>query len=1191
MADDPNRDILPVKEGSCADTINSVIDPRERHLVCKLDRYQLEDKYLRVLDEMNNLKKLSNCQEDKIKRLGTKLIRLAGNPRSCGLALDIADDRTTALELENTKLKEKIAVMRNQLLSHTMSGRSSSRSRNLVRPSSSGLVTCRSENIRARAPSCQCIVGAGDDNNDTQNYLIKIEKLEVQKKDMACRIMELEKELTFLTNNQKEKVAENVEYIRVWRQMKQLNDKLMTTQEKNTALTSEINDLKTTLEQTTRNNQEIAAVLSSERTRMAEIDDQMLKAKNSQFTLREKDEQIRDLMNEIKILQQHNNELIGLTSKYGQVELENVELKKRLSEDAQEQQILKTAFNNEQANIVALKAANEQLLAKLQELQGNIDTLMVQLTSLYTQDKMRDGKPTVPPYTEQCRRCCEMYDKIMQSEKTGNIRENWQLVDKSVQTIVVSSTREQGTMIISNNEGKASLKEWNTTQETNGTNVLSREKILKLLDQAQINTPLDASRIAPKEEYASTLDVAQRHSDSRISSQHDASNSVQENSQKRFTYLENSNITLGQMFLILFDVLQGLLFNDTDKKPSLNCQGSAIRDMLIDSNNNNLHTIITNNIKQHDCSTETTKNFETDYCASCFHPTCKKKSATILTRDIDSSMKNTFDAASFPITHEKYKKSSYRDISTDFCPEKSIKLKRLKPSRYTRCNLTCHLRKVKDPLSLQEKLKLPCKIECLKDSVQLPKCAMEFSPLLITDKQGLIEIHISRLQLSTSVAKIPDEEDICNFYIYVSWDIWDEKTAYTPKMKCPNLIFNSSSVYRIADLFSFFENVLSDYLFFRVNIVRRDNTNYTLARAKVSIKDILDYPQNKLHYIVPVNGIIPSFLGVNFGQLSLWVRLSCNVDMVKSFKKQYDINSLKDTLPTPPVKKDITDVSRKPLFPHSTIPPHVSDVMSIKDQQKDSLVFQDSMDQDTQSLLDSSFQYEIENSDDENSNNEELTLSTNATNKMSKEENGMITVRNLDSKMYNNNEKKENNASRDSPSVTELRTLLANGREKDAIIIEIVSMQLLNESCIMQDDEIQLLYIEYSFLGNFGEDMETVSVEKSKTSDQEMVYNYKKKFWINKATHPIQRDNLRAMLAETTSPNITFTIMSEPLPEEREVKDCKEVGYAIFNLKKYALGEEYQYILLPIKDNQNKQIGTLKNNVTLNTQQWHLIRE
>lgn len=81
-------------------------DPRERHLVCKLDRYQLEDKYLRLLDEMSNLKKLSNCQEDKIKRLGTKLIRLAGSPRLCGLTLDIVNDRNrmAALELENTKV-------------------------------------------------------------------------------------------------------------------------------------------------------------------------------------------------------------------------------------------------------------------------------------------------------------------------------------------------------------------------------------------------------------------------------------------------------------------------------------------------------------------------------------------------------------------------------------------------------------------------------------------------------------------------------------------------------------------------------------------------------------------------------------------------------------------------------------------------------------------------------------------------------------------------------------------------------------------------------------------------------------------------------------------------------------------------------------------------------------------------------
>jgi len=166
-------------------------------------------------------------------------------------------------------------------------------------------------------------------------------------------------------------------------------------------------------------------------------------------------------------------------------------------------------------------------------------------------------------------------------------------------------------------------------------------------------------------------------------------------------------------------------------------------------------------------------------------------------------------------------------------------------------------------------------------------------------------------------------------------------------MKCPNLIFNSSSVYRIADLFSFFKNVLSEYLIFRVNIVRRDGISYMIARAKVSIKDILDYPQNKLHYIVPVNSVICSSFDINFGQLSLWVRLSCNVDMVEAFKKQCGISSLKDTFYAPPVKKDISQKS----LPRRMI----IDVTSFKDQQrKDTSVFENSTDQDTQLPLDSS---------------------------------------------------------------------------------------------------------------------------------------------------------------------------------------------------------------------------------------------
>lgn len=84
------------------------IDPRERHTVNKLDRYDLEDRYLRLQEEYQELKKFSNSQEDKIKRLATKLMRISATPiRSCcPLPMDTsgAKNKIEFLELENAKV-------------------------------------------------------------------------------------------------------------------------------------------------------------------------------------------------------------------------------------------------------------------------------------------------------------------------------------------------------------------------------------------------------------------------------------------------------------------------------------------------------------------------------------------------------------------------------------------------------------------------------------------------------------------------------------------------------------------------------------------------------------------------------------------------------------------------------------------------------------------------------------------------------------------------------------------------------------------------------------------------------------------------------------------------------------------------------------------------------------------------------
>lgn len=79
---------------------------------------------------------------------------------------------------------------------------------------------------------------------------------------MFNRISQLEKELSSHTAiNQREKVAENIEYIKVWRQMKQVTDKLIATENENESLNAQINDLKRMLEEKTKYAQRLSRLL------------------------------------------------------------------------------------------------------------------------------------------------------------------------------------------------------------------------------------------------------------------------------------------------------------------------------------------------------------------------------------------------------------------------------------------------------------------------------------------------------------------------------------------------------------------------------------------------------------------------------------------------------------------------------------------------------------------------------------------------------------------------------------------------------------------------------------------------------------------------------------------------------------------------------------------------------------------
>lgn len=477
-------------------------DIRERQFVSKLDRYQLEDKYLRVLEEMESLKKQSNQQEDKLKRLTTKLMRVSANPSAFVNIHDICNDkeRISALECENNKLKNKVNVMRNQLLCYVNQRLSPKKFPKFM----VGTPKTENRNSKLKTDSSQFL----SPNNEED--LQKIQELESQSKEMTFRISELESELVNRdTENQREKIADNIKHIRNLRYINECTGQLVVFENENKSLKLEVENLRKLLADTKKVNKEMTSSLLVERKKITEMDLQIFKTKDSELSLREKDEQIQDLMNEIKILQQHNSELIALSSKYSNIEVENVQLTNKISDHLNNNEILKNALNNEQANSIALQTANSQLLLKLNELQRNVDTLTIQLTTYEEipvkekstpkkkerQEKFPSASEKVPSdSTENKTKHCTMIvkeelkvriEKESQTEssylqKSGNFRKDEnEFIQKVVNSEIVDRRRQE------------EINNRNTTNIQNGKNTLSPERMLKLLEQAQISNQIE----------------------------------------------------------------------------------------------------------------------------------------------------------------------------------------------------------------------------------------------------------------------------------------------------------------------------------------------------------------------------------------------------------------------------------------------------------------------------------------------------------------------------------------------------------------------------------------------------------------------------------------------------------------------------------------------------------------------------
>ncbi|KAM8776551.1 protein fantom [Rhynchonycteris naso] len=116
----------------------------------------------------------------------------------------------------------------------------------------------------------------------------------------------------------------------------------------------------------------------------------------------------------------------------------------------------------------------------------------------------------------------------------------------------------------------------------------------------------------------------------------------------------------------------------------------------------------------------------------------------------------------------------------------------------------------------------------------------------------------------------------------------------------------------------------------------------------------------------------------------------------------------------------------------------------------------------------------------------------------------------------------------------------------EKIRIEIIALRL-SDSRVITDDTIQRLFVECRFYSLPAEET-PVSLPKPR-SGQWVYYNYSNVICVDKENNQEKRDILKAILRKQEMPNrsVCFTVVSDP-PEDEQDLDCEDIGVAHVDL-------------------------------------------
>ncbi|KAK7114118.1 protein fantom-like isoform X1 [Littorina saxatilis] len=366
MADDhiPVRDTSNNALKSAGPGVLEQKAAQQRRQVSKWSRDELEDKYLRTHEENLVLKKHARKQEDKIKRMATKLLRLVndkkkhdvegGGKGGGGMSIEAEEkilelqDKLLQMEKINAQLRDKLTLAKQQAQAVSSTKRVApypyvqSRINTGIPKHQTIQVDPRiTKNLRVMGPlhheSPKRIAspppgqryghGVLEDTRAEKRHLesniaqlheqLNLYEMEIEtlREQNRLREAEYEEDLikikTQITSEQRQSVQENIDMIKVQRDVKEKSTRLIALQEKYSALEENTRVLRQNHDAILMEMERLNVQVKEEQNRVLSLQNELKMSAANQRRMAELQEQVIDLQRECDTLKEANEKLVG----------------------------------------------------------------------------------------------------------------------------------------------------------------------------------------------------------------------------------------------------------------------------------------------------------------------------------------------------------------------------------------------------------------------------------------------------------------------------------------------------------------------------------------------------------------------------------------------------------------------------------------------------------------------------------------------------------------------------------------------------------------------------------------------------------------------------------------------------------------------------------------------------------------